>query len=255
MKLLRSFSILLTLALCSTSLLTAQSDNYQMYVVHEDRVKDGMMDKHIEADKALLKAAKEHNMEGMEWLAFQADDNRVMYLTEIDNFAELDKNPFKDLQEKMGEEAFEKLFEPFAETFTKHGDYILNLDKEHSYMPEGMDQSMEGMNYRELVFYHIPPGKMDKAVEMAKAAKKLYEDKDSKAYYRLYRSGFGTMDSYFMVAVSGKDAASVEKMRKENGELLGEEGEKLSSEIQKIFSKREVVTGHVKPEISYMSEN
>ena len=90
---------------------------------------------------------------------------------------------------------------------------------------------------------------------MAKAAKKLYEDKDSKAYYRLYRSGFGTMDSYFMVAVSGKDAASVEKMRKENVELLGEEGEKLSSEIQKVFSKREVVTGHVKPEISYQAEN
>lgn len=255
MKVLGSFLMTVALVLCSSHLLTAQSDHYQMFVVHEDHVKEGMMDKHLEADKALLKAAREHEMEGMEWLAFQADDNRVMYLTEIDNFAELDKNPFQDLQDKMGEEAFEKLFEPFAETYSKHGDYILNLDKEHSYMPEGMDQNMEGMNYRELVFYHIPPGKMDKAVELAKAAKKLYEEKGSKAYYRLYKSGFGTMDSYFMVAISGKDAASVEKLREENAELLGEEGEKLSSEIQKVFSKREVVTGNVMPEISYQSED
>jgi len=234
---------------------TAQSDRYQLYVVHEDHIKNGMINKHIEADKAILKAAKEYKMKGMEWLTFQAEDNRVMYLSPIANFAELDKNPFEDLKKKMGDEAFEKLFEPFAETYTEHGDYILRLDNELSYMPDGMTQKSEGGNYRELTFYHIPPGKGDQAEEMAKSVKNLYTKKGSKVHYRLYKSGFGTMGNYFMVAVAAKDAASIEKMRNENIQLLAEEGKNLFEEIEKLTSKQEVLKGHIKPELSYSTTN
>ncbi|MDR5589965.1 hypothetical protein [Christiangramia sp. SM2212] len=235
--------------------LNAQSDRYQMYVVHEDHIKDGMKQKHENADKALLDAAKEHNMKGMDWLTFQADDNRVMYLSPINNFADLDKNPFEDLQKKMGKEAFDKLFDSFEDTYSKHGDYILRLDNELSYMPDGMSQTSDGNNYRELVFYHIPPGKGDKAEELARSVKKLYSEKGSKVHYRVYKSGFGTMENYFMVAVSGKDKASVEKARNENMELIGEEGKKLFAEIEKTASKQEVVTGHTRPDLSYITEN
>lgn len=255
MKSIRSIIIFMALSLCIIFTITAQSDRYQMYVVHEDHVKDGMMNKHTEADKAILAAAKEHKMKGMDWLTFQAEDNRVMYLSPIENFAELDKNPFEDLKVKMGDEAFEKLFEPFAETYTKHGDYILRLDNELSYMPEGITQNTEGENYRELVYYHIPPGKGKKAEELAKSFKKLYTDKGSKVHYRLYKSGFGNMGNYYMVAVSAKDAAAMEKMRKENMELIGEEGKKLFAELEKTMSERKIVTGHIKPELSYQTQN
>jgi len=255
MKSIRSIIFFMALSLCTIITVTAQSDRYQMYVVHEDHVKDGMMNKHIEADKAILAAAKEHKMKGMDWLTFQAEDNRVMYLSPIENFAELDKNPFEDLKEKMGDEAFEKLFEPFAETYTKHGDYILRLDNELSYMPEGMTQNTDGENYRELVFYHIPPGKDEEAEELAKSFKKLYTDKGSKVHYRVYKSGFGTMDNYYMVAASAKDAAAMEKLRNENMELLGEEGKKLFAELENTMSKRELVKGHIKPELSYLTQN
>ncbi|MGA8855215.1 MAG: hypothetical protein WB492_13655 [Christiangramia sp.] len=243
----------LSLFLCLAT--TAQSDRYQMYVVHEDHIKDGMMDKHIQADKAILDAAKEHQMKGMDWLTFQSEDNRVLYLTPIDNFAELDKNPFEDLKNKMGDEAFEKLFEPYAETYTEHGDYILRLDSELSYMPDGMTQNTEGKNYRELIFYHIPPGKGDKAEEMAKEVKKLYSNKDSKVHYRLYKSGFGNMGQYYMVAVSATGPEEMENMRNENMQLIGEEGKKLFEEIDNITSKQEVVKGYIKPEISYLTGN
>ena len=242
--------MMLSLFMCLT--ITAQSDRYQMYVVHEDHIKDGMMNKHLEADKTLLNAAKEHKMKGMEWLIFQTEDNRVMYLSPIDDFAELDKNPFQDLKDKMGDEAFTKLFEPFTETYTEHGDYILRLDNELSYMPGGMNQTTEGENYRELVFYHIPPGNEDKAEELAKTAKELYAKKASKVHYRLYKSGFGTMGNYFMVAVSAKDASSMDKMRNENMELLGEDGKALFANIQETMSKQEVVKGHIKADLSYL---
>ena len=230
---------------------SAQNDRYQMFVVHEDHIKDGMHQKHETADKAVAAAAKEHNMKGMDWLTFEADDNRVMYLSPIDGFADLDRNPFEDLQKKMGKEKLDNMLDGYNGTYTKHGDYILRLDNELSYMPDGMNQSSDENTYRELVFYHIPPGKEEKAEELAKSVKKLYSEKGSKIHYRVYKSGFGTMGNYYMVAVSGKDKASVEKARNENMTLIGKEGEKLFAEIKENTSKQEVVTGHTRPDLSY----
>ena len=111
----------------------AQNNRYQLYQVHEDRVLEGMMDKHSKGDKAIVEAAREQKMKGMNWITFVADNNRVMYLSPIDNMADLDKNPFENLQQKMGKEAFDKLFDNFDDTYSKHGDYILRLDNELSY--------------------------------------------------------------------------------------------------------------------------
>ncbi|TBW28917.1 hypothetical protein [Gramella sp. KN1008] len=235
--------------------INAQSDRYQLYVVHEDHVKDGMEKKHEQADKAILDAAKEHKMKDMNWITFQADDNRVMYLSPIESMAELDKNPFEDLQKKMGADKFDALFEPYAGTYTKHGDYILRLDKELSYMPQGITQTPEGQNYRELTYYHIPPGQGEKAEQLAQTVKQLYTKKNSKLHYRLYKSGFGNMGNYFMVAVAAESPEALEKLREENMELLGEEGKKIFDEIQNATSKQERVTGYLRPELSYVTNN
>lgn len=249
----KKFTVLLLFTLLMSSMMWAQDDRYQLYVVHEDHVKDGMMDKHEKADKVLLDAAKEHKMKGMNWITFVAEDNRVLYLSPIKNMAELDKNPFEDLQTKMGEENFEKLFEPYQDTYTQHGDYILRLDKELSYMPDGMTTTPEGQNYRELIFYHIPPGKGDEAEEMAKEVKKLYSDKNSKMHYRVYKSGFGNMGNYYMVAVAAKSPEEMEEKRNENMELIGEEGKALFDRIENTASKQEIVKGYIKPELSYVN--
>lgn len=224
-----------------------------MYVVHEDHVKEGQQDKHAKSDKALLKAFKDQNIKEMSWITFAADDNRVMYLTPIDNFAELDKNPFEDLKKKVGDESFQNLMDAYKGTYTKHGDYILRLDKELSYMPDGITQTPEGKNYRELNYYHIPPGEGEKAEELAKKVKKMYTEKNSKVHYRLYKSGFGTMGYYFMVAVAAESPEDMEQLRKENMDLLGDEGKALFDEIENTVSKREVVKGYLKPELSLVN--
>ena len=51
----------------------AQNNRYQLYQVHEDRVLEGMMDKHSKGDKAIVEAAREQKMKGMNWITFVAD--------------------------------------------------------------------------------------------------------------------------------------------------------------------------------------
>ena len=233
----------------------AQNDRYQLYVVHEDHLVDGMKEKHDQADMMITKAAKDHKMQGMDWITFQADDNRVMYLSPIESMAELDKNPFADLEKKMGKEKFQKMFEGFKGTYKQHGDYILKLDKELSYMPDGLTQTPSGKNYRELTYYWIPPGKEEKAEQLARDVKQLYSSKGSNLHYRVYKNGFGTMGNYYMVAVAAESPELMEKMRKENMELLGEDGKKLFDEIEKTTSKQERITGYLKPELSYAANN
>ncbi len=235
--------------------MTAQNDRYQLYLVHEDHVKPEMKDKHAAADKALLDAAKKYKMTGMDWLTFQGDDNRVMYLSPINSFADLDKNPFEDLKKKMGDAEYEKLFAPFSETYTEHGDYILRLDKELSYMPEGITQTPAGKNFRSLTFYYIPPGKGEKAEQLAKAVKDLYTKKNSPVQYRVYKSGFGNMGNYYMVAVAAENPAELQKMQQQNQELLGDAGKKIFDEIDQTASRIETRTGYVKPELSYLTNN
>ena len=230
----------------------AQNDRYQLYVVHEDHVKSNMMDQHQKGDKNLAEVAKKEKMKGMSWITFISEDNRVMYLSPIDKMADLDKNPFENLEKKLGKETYDKLFDAYNGTYSKHGDYILRLDNELSYMPEGMTQTPEGQNYRELTFYHIAPGDEEKAEEMAKEVKKIYTANNSKIHYRLYKSGFGTMGNYFMVAVAAKDADELEKRREENREMLGEGGKAMWEKIENTFSEIERVTGHLKPELSYV---
>ena len=231
----------------------AQNDRYQLYVVHEDHVNKAMMDKHHDADKKIVEAAKNNKMKGMDWITFVGDDNRVMYLSPIKNMGELDKNPFADLEKKMGEKEYKELFDSFEGTYSKHGDYILRLDKKLSYMPDGITQTPQGENYRELTIYHIPPGSGDKAEELAAEVKKMYEDKNSGIHYRLYKSGFGTMGEYYMAAVAAESPEQLEQRRQENDDLLGDEGKALFEKIENTFSEIEKVTGYLKPELSYVN--
>lgn len=255
MESIKSRVITVFLLLFISIAMTAQNDRYQLYLVHEDHVKPGMKDKHAAADMAILDAAKKYNMTGMNWLTFQGDDNRVMYLSPINSFADLDKNPFEDLKKKMGDEEYEKLFEPFSETYTEHGDYILRLDRELSYMPEGITQTPAGKNYRTLTFYYIPPGKGEKAEQLARSVKDLYTKKNSPIHYRVYKSGFGNMGNYYMVAVAAEGPEEMQKMQQLNQELIGEDGKKIFDEIDQTASKIETLTGYVKPELSYLTNN
>ena len=245
---------LLVLLLFQFSALQAQ-DKYQMFWVHEDRVKPAKAMEYEGIVKELVSAMTEHNIQDVNWITMASSDFRYAYVSPIANMAELDEDGFAPLREKMGKEAFADMFSRMDECYNDHTEYILTLDPELSYMPDGMTQTPEGENYRENGIYYFSPANYGKAIEIAKKFKDLYIEKGSPLHYRVYRSGFGADGTYLMVAIAAKDAGHLEEKSNANEELLGDDLNKLRAEILTVMESNREMKGWVRKDLAYSSKS
>ncbi len=246
-----SLIIALALMLLPIVISAQDSNNIQAYAVHEDPVYPSMVAEYEKISKQLVENCKKYNIQETRWITTMTDDYRYLYVTPINNMADLDKNGFATLQEKMGKDAFNNLFNSFNSCYEKHFDYILNLDKGLSYMPNGITQTPEGQPYRRFIYYSVTPENYKKFTKKGKEIKDLFVKKGSKVYYRIYRSGFGTSSNFVMVAIAAKSAEDFEKLSMENQELLGDEGKNLFGELLKYTAKYETVSGWIRPDMAY----
>ncbi|HMC01293.1 MAG TPA: hypothetical protein VKN14_09700 [Flavobacteriaceae bacterium] len=244
MKTLKT-TLLLIFIICVTYNVSAQ----QMYQVHVDYVNPSHLGEYNEVAKEFTDACKEHNPQ-TKWITATMNDNRYMYVSPIENFAELDANPFADMAEKMGDD-FSNMFQRFNTCYDKHGDYILVLNNELSYMPEGMSQTQEGQNYRKFFFLYHTPENHAKIREAMKGVKEMFASKNSPEHYRVYHAGFGTDGDYYMVAISSKDEIDSATRGKANDELLGEEAKPVFQKVMQATSKFEEYDGWIRTDLSY----
>ena len=228
----------------------AQSD-YQAFWVHEDHVKPAMLQEYEQVSKEFVEACKKNNISDLSFITMATDDFRYAYIGGIENMAALDKNSFAEMQEKMGMDAFGSMMNRMDKCYTDHIDYVLNLDPELSYMPDGMTQMPEGMNYRSNTLYYVSPENYSKANDVAKRFRALFAEKNSKMHYRVYRSGFGAPATFFLVAIAAQSPAHFETMNAENMQLLGEQGAALNAELMTIISDMEPMRGYMRPDLSY----
>ncbi|MEC3908185.1 hypothetical protein VOI54_14230 [Tamlana sp. 2201CG12-4] len=199
--------------------------------------------------KDFHQACVDHNVQA-QWLAATMDNMSYLYVTPIENFADLDKRPFADMAKAMGDK-FGEMFDRFDKCYDSHGTYVIILDEELTYMPDGFSQTQEGMDYRDYYFIHYVPKNGKKLREGMKAVKEMFAAKGSKSYYRIYRTGFGSMNNYYMVAMSSKDAIDSATKQKANEELLGPERYETFNKVLKYASKMEEVTGEIRRDLSY----
>lgn len=239
-------SILLLFIICTFSVqLSAQ----KRYLVHEDKVKPSKMMDYEKTAKAFHEACLKHQPDGS-WLTVSMDDFRYLYVTPIEKFADLDKSPMADMAKDMGDE-FGKMFDDFDKCYDSHGDYIIMMDESLTYMPEGISQTQEGMNYRNFYFIHFTPENEKSLIDGMKAVKEMFASKKSENYYRVYRSGFGVMNSYYMVAMSSKDEVDSATKNKANEELLGSERYDTFQKVLGNANEMYEVTGNTRPDLSY----
>ncbi len=255
MNTFKTLGILFLFLIHSFNLPAQDNEDSQMYWIHEDRTKPAMSNKQESVDKELIAALKQHDITDISWFTLVSHDYRYFYISPIENMAAFDENPFRSLSEKMGQRETTRIFDKYNDCYETHGDYVIILDKDLSYQPDGINVTPVGKNFRNNTIYHFTPDNAKKAEALAKKFKDLYSKKDSKLHYRVYRSGFGVMGSYFMVAAAAESPEHYERMIVDNRLLLGEEGAQLFRELEEIISDLEIIRGYIRPDLSYTRRN
>ena len=248
-------SILVFLLMSFMGLLAQEEQDMQMFLVHEDRTKPAMAKKHETIDKELIGAMRQNEINDFSWITLVTEDFRYIYISPLDKMADLDKDPFASLSEKIGPGETKKIFDKFNDTYEEHGDYILILDKKLSYQPGGINTTPAGKNYRHITMYHYTPANAEKAEDLAERFLDLYTKKNSQMDYRLYRSGFGIMGSFFWVVSAAESPEDFERMREDNRQLFGQEGESLVDKLLQTISRIEVIRGYIRPDLGYQPRN
>lgn len=249
-------SILIALTLFIMPYLTkAQEDKTQSYWVHEDVVKPAMLAEYETTCKELTSNMKKHNIQELNVIVTQTTDNRYLWVSPISAFADIDRPVFKTLSEKMGADNMNALFDRMNKAYDIEHDYVIRMDKELSYMPEGITQTPEGQDYRKFHYFHYTPANANEVKKKALAIRNLFESKGSKVHYRTYHSGFGTRGAFYMVAIAAKDAADYANKIAENNTLLGEEWQKTYGDFIGTLIKYEPIEGQMRPDMGYSPSN
>ena len=250
MKTSKPIVVLAISLLISIHFAFAQENQPTMYTVHTDHVKFDKMMQYEKAAKELNANFVKHNIQDVSWTAIGIEDGRYVYVSPIENMAELDKNIMAPLFEKMGEEAAGKLFDRMDECYDSHSDNIAYYLPELSYNPVS-NASNEGKNYREYHFLYYPPRHRKAMKEAMKKVKAMFETKGIKNAYNVYHSGFGDEESYYMVSLSAADAMEIEMNSKNNDEVLGEEGQAVFYSVISLTSRYDRVAARIRPDLSY----
>ncbi len=252
MKLLKLSLLTLTMLVMPMLVSSQEENSNQAYWIHEDRVKPGMTDEYEQISKDLIAACKEHNIQDNMWLTMALNDNSYVYITPIDNMASLDMDGFKTLSEKMGSEKMAALFNRFNPTYDEHGDYVIYLHKDLSYMPGGISQTIDGQNYRTLYYNYVTP-ENDKAYgEVMKKMKAAFEKHNSKMHFRVYKTGFGVMGSYYMIAVAGESSLDAATKGDENWSLMKDDFDPLLKEMSKYTWKMNEKRGWMREDLGFI---
>ncbi len=236
----------LTLLLCIVFNLSKAQQAFQ---IHQDNVKPAMVMEYEKIAKEFHNACVEHNVQAS-WVTAMSNDFKYFYITPIENFAELDKRPFADMAKAMGDK-FGDIFNRFDACYDSHGTYIMHRDDELSYMPEGSSDALKDQNYRKWYFMYYTPSNGKKIREGMKAVKELFTSKGSKEAYGVYRNGFGSMESFYLVSVPAKDEIDSAKRGKANEEVLGPDRWETFSKVMNYISRMEEYSGEMRPDLAY----
>jgi hypothetical protein len=241
-------SVLLLFCILSFS---QDGDKVQSFWIHEDPVKPSKVGQYEEAAKELTENMVKHNVQGTSWLCASTNDFRYLYITPIENMAELDTNTMAPLFEGMGNEAAGAIFDKMNQCYDNHYDYVIHLIPGLSYQPSGINQTPEGQNYRRFFYAYTTPDKAGDLGKAFKAVRDFFEEKGSKAYYRVYRSGFGAKEDFFMVAMAAEGPVEFAQRGVSNDKLLGDDRWEVFNNILSNSSRFEEYEGQMRPDLAY----
>ena len=82
----------------------------------------------------------------------------------------------------------------------------------------------------------------------------MFKAKGVKNGYEVYHSGFGSDESYYMVAIAGASEMDIVQDGEDNDKLLGGEKDAVFWDVIKLTSRYDQVEGNLRPDLSYWPE-
>ena len=225
------------------------SNAQKRYQIHQDNVKPSMVGEYEQVAKDFVEACKKYNPQSP-WATATTSDMKYLYISPMENFADLDKNLFADMAKAMGDD-WGKMFQRFDKCYDSHSDYVITLVENLTYMPEGITMTQEGMDHRNWYYMYYTPENGKKVYDAMKGVKDLFASNNSKSYYRVYRSGFGCPENFYMVAVSSKDEMDNIVKGKANEAVLGDEWKTVFGNLMSTISRFEEFSGEMRPDLAY----
>jgi hypothetical protein len=227
-----------------------QNDNDQMFAIYTYEIKP----EKVKAEEAFVKEMKakfkQYNVESPTWSTAVTNTNSFMYIVPIENMAQLDDNPWGPIIKKMGEDNWKKFTDKAKGHESSSSSSVSVLDSELSYMPEGLDPTTEGQDFRAWNIFHIKPGKYDEAKAVAKKIREVYAANKSKFYYRVYHNRFGGDGNTMVIVSSHRNMGDYYQNVEAARSLVQKDIEKLYDELLTYVVKQNRVYGNMRPDLS-----
>ncbi|MBR9999872.1 MAG: hypothetical protein KFF73_12925 [Cyclobacteriaceae bacterium] len=229
-----------------------QTSGTQLLLIHEDRVMAGKNSEYQKAGEGLAKLLSESNFKDLSFTAFQLDDYTYMYVSPIQNMAQLDVSPWEKLSQQSGEDKVESAMAAFDGTYDTHRDFIAVFHPDLSYKTEKMQE--EGNNYRRWMYFYYNQINQENVMNMVKEWKKLYEENDIPQGYAVYTNGFGHEGPVLVIHSWAKSAADHAQWIEKRNEMLGDKARELWGRTESLAYRIENKTGWLIPNLSYMPQ-
>ena len=221
----------------------------QMLAIHADHVLPAKAAEYEAATKALKDVLEKYEIKDVSYRTLTQSNGNYLYVDYIDNFAELDKNLFGTLKEKMPEADWIAMWKKFDGCYYEHEDFIARYHPDLSYHAEELTEEMK---YRMWDFMYFEEKDWDNVMAMAKKWKELYESKKAGGGYTIYTNGFGMEGPVIVVHSWAKSEADHVAIDSKDNELLGDDAGKLWQETVKYIYKQEKITGRSRADLSYI---
>lgn len=179
------------------------TDDIQLYNIHEDPIRPGMIALYEETTEKLAAGLKEFNID-VNFFTVQRADLVYMFFRPVKDLGSLKENSWGKLKPKMPER-YNRISADFKKCFDSHYSYIIELYRHLSYNEE----KIEGP--RRLIYLHVAPENHGAFIQLAREIKSNFEKEGFEIGYRLYQSGYGCADNFFMIEVSSEHAKSIKE--------------------------------------------
>jgi hypothetical protein len=224
------------------------------YILHQELARPGMVKQYEDTTKDFIAAVRQHRdtLPTFDFVGISGDDFVYTYVSQIDNFAEMDKinAGFGALIKAVGEAKWGDLMKRGGAATEYIRESIVMEDPSLSYTPAKPRLKPEEERYLHVDLYYVQPGREPEADALSREFVELFRSKGVTDGYRLFKVWMGPEMPLIIVTSPAKDATDYATRDAANQGLLGAEGQALFQRAFSLCRRIERHNGWIRPDLS-----